>query len=205
LDLPQTQGNKQKIENCVIFGVDSVGGASSLEEEAKNIARLFEGESLVRLGEDVTKEGVITIVGKYQPDVIHFATPVYIDSENSLTSGLLLYNQDKLTFEDIFSLKSSAELVILGGEFPHLEAVENSLLTGFLSAGFLYSGTSAVLFSLWPTSSTATEMLMQNFYHYLRENPSDKGKALQKAQLALLHSNEYSHPSHWAPFILIGK
>ena len=44
---------------------------------------------------------------------------------------------------------------------------------------------------------------MLEFYRKLKRG-LDKASALQKAQIAVMEKKEYSHPFHWAPFVLVG-
>jgi CHAT domain-containing protein len=46
---------------------------------------------------------------------------------------------------------------------------------------------------------------MVTFYDGLKDTPESKAQDLRNAQLALLHSREYRHPSYWAPYLLIGN
>ena len=91
-------------------------------------------------------------------------------------------------------------------------------------------GAAAVLATLWQVSDASTPALMKEFYRRRQEKPKEgKAAALQAAQLTLLRgatgkgkgagrgleaegtsgSGEtmpgWSHPYHWAPFILIGN
>lgn len=47
---------------------------------------------------------------------------------------------------------------------------------------------------------------MVEFYRQLVDNPSlSKSQALRQAQLALINHPNYSHPSYWAPYVLLGN
>ena len=89
----------------------------------------------------------------------------------------------------------------------------------------------AVLATLWDVNDASTSRLMSDFYARWVKNPADgKAEALRQAQLAFLrgpaaspaaasgrgvqpveaspstgHDAGYSHPYHWAPFVLIGN
>jgi CHAT domain-containing protein len=87
-------------------------------------------------------------------------------------------------------------------------------------------GANSVLATLWPVSDDSTGLLMQLFYHFRENEQLSKAEALRKAQLELLHADQpgaasavrgivphsgtsnierYSHPYHWAPFVLMGN
>src|SRR5262249_5785174 len=61
------------------------------------------------------------------------------------------------------------------------------------------------LASLWYISDKATADLMTSFYQYEKTAGVTKAQSLRQAQLALLKSQEYRHPSYWAPYLLIGN
>ncbi|MCS6805457.1 MAG: CHAT domain-containing protein, partial [Blastocatellia bacterium] len=70
-----------------------------------------------------------------------------------------------------------------------------------LMRGFLYAGAPSLVVSLWMVHDGSTARLMEEFYSGLRQGQS-KRAALRQAQLAL--KQQYPHPYHWAPFVLIG-
>jgi hypothetical protein len=70
-----------------------------------------------------------------------------------------------------------------------------------LQRAFLYAGAPSVVASLWSVDDQATGMLMEHFYHNLRQGMG-KAEALRKAQLAMME--EYPNPYYWAAFQLTG-
>jgi CHAT domain-containing protein len=69
----------------------------------------------------------------------------------------------------------------------------------------IQSGAKSALASLWSISDEATASLMVSFYKSRKAGGETKARSLQTAQLALLRSPTYSHPSYWAPYLLIGN
>lgn len=67
------------------------------------------------------------------------------------------------------------------------------------------AGVKSALASLWFINDEATVPLIEEFYSQLRQPNMTKAEALQKAQLKLIESEDYSHPAVWSPFILIGN
>ncbi len=91
------------------------------------------------------------------------------------------------------------------------------------------AGTKSAVASLWRVNDQATCYLMERFYNHLKISGYSPAKALQAAQIALLRGTknanwkhcrmsrcekasgvpsidpDYSHPSYWAPFLLIGS
>ena len=67
------------------------------------------------------------------------------------------------------------------------------------------AGVKSALASLWNINDAATVPLIEEFYTQLEQPNVTKAEALQKAQLKMIASLEYSHPAVWSPFILIGN
>ena len=67
------------------------------------------------------------------------------------------------------------------------------------------SGAQSALASLWYVSDEATAELIATFYKELKSSKAGKAESLRRAQLALLASDRFRHPSFWAPYLLIGN
>lgn len=67
------------------------------------------------------------------------------------------------------------------------------------------AGAKTALASLWSISDEATAALMQDFYQSRKDGRVSKAQSLRGAQLKLLGSQEFRHPSYWAPYLLIGN
>jgi CHAT domain-containing protein len=72
-----------------------------------------------------------------------------------------------------------------------------------LSRGFIYAGTPSLLATLWEVDDQSTSILMEHFYKNWLKGMS-KSVALRQAQITLKQIPQYSHPSFWAPFVMIG-
>jgi CHAT domain-containing protein len=46
---------------------------------------------------------------------------------------------------------------------------------------------------------------MIDFYRELGKPGMTKAEALRRAQVALLHQDDYTSPYYWAPFVLLGN
>lgn len=110
--------------------------------------------------------------------------------------------------EDSLLLASEAERLNLSGvELTVLSACNTGsgrVYSGEgvlgLSRAFLIAGSRAVLVSMWPVDSGATEALMKSFYiaHRAGAPPED---ALKKAMQEVRATDP--HPMFWAPFFLV--
>ncbi|XP_048370088.1 tetratricopeptide repeat protein 28 isoform X1 [Sphaerodactylus townsendi] len=107
-----------------------------------------------------------------------------------------------LTAADILDLRLPAKLVVLGS---HQES--NSKLTADgvigLTRAFLAAGAQCVLVSLWPVPVAASKTFVHTFYSALL-NGLKASAALGEAMKVLQANQEFSHPSNWAGFMLIG-
>ena len=67
------------------------------------------------------------------------------------------------------------------------------------------SGARSTLASLWSVSDRSTAMLMIEFYRELDQPGMTKAEALRRAQVSLLHQDDYTSPYYWSPFVLLGN
>lgn len=131
---------------------------------------------------------------------VHLASHATFRADNPMFSSIQLHDTP-MNFFDIYKLRTSAQLVTLSGCGTGLSSVvAGDELLG-LVRGFLYAGATAVVTSLWDVNDRTTAMLMGYFYSYLAAGQS-KSRSLQLAMLRL--REDYPHPYHWAPFLLMG-
>ena len=67
------------------------------------------------------------------------------------------------------------------------------------------TGVNTAIASLWRVEDKAALTIMTSFYQSLNERQGEKAQCLRNAQLSMIASNQFSHPSNWAPFVLIGE
>jgi CHAT domain-containing protein/predicted negative regulator of RcsB-dependent stress response len=143
--------------------------------------------------------------------IIHFATHGMMDTRHPEMSGLVLsmfnkrgeYQDGYLRLSDIYSLKLSADLVVLSSCESALGKDLGSEGIIGLPRAFLYAGARSVIASLWKVDDEATVPLMKTFYSRLQLG-EDPARALQGAQLDLLKNARLSDPYYWAGFVLEG-
>ena len=182
--------------------------------EAEAIRALFGGDTVqLLLGEQATKSAVKgSPLAKFSH--VHFAThgilggevpgigePALVLSAEGADNGFL-------TASEIAELKLDAQLSVLSacntgsGQYVSGEGVMG------LSRAFLIAGSRAVVMSLWPVASKATERLMVQFYSNLRAG-QDPHEALRAAKLKFREDAQRAgsierHPFFWAPFVVFG-
>ena len=115
-----------------------------------------------------------------------------------------------LDASEILDLKLDADQVVLsacdtggagseGADQTGLQGGGEAL--GGLTRAVIYAGGRALIVSHWSVDSAATVRLMTRLF---AGQAATEGEALQKAQLVLQQSADWSHPYFWAPFTIVG-
>ncbi|HLC16464.1 MAG TPA: CHAT domain-containing tetratricopeptide repeat protein [Thermodesulfovibrionia bacterium] len=174
------------------------------EYEVKEVASLFENRFKILSGKEASKDNVLSEIGKYQ--YLLFSTHGEFDTDNPRQSHLELANGEKLTLKDINNLKINAKIVVLSACDTHTgKPIAGDELIS-LSRGFLASGSSYALATLWKVDDRASANIVKQFFSNIKAGYSP-AKALQSAQREYIESSkpQYKRPFYWAPFILLGK
>ena len=121
-----------------------------------------------------------------------------------------------LTMAEILDLKLNADWVVLSAcNTGAAEGVGAEAVSG-LGRAFFYSGTKAVLVSMWSVETSSAKKLTTSIFRHQKENPGlSKAQAHQMAMLELIEGPgmldeggriiaSYAHPFFWAPFIIVG-
>lgn len=216
LRLPRTSTRPRR--TLLAFGGPAAGeGLPALPEsvrEARQLGQLYgSGDSAVFVEKQATKQRWKTEAPDYR--VLHLAVHGVLNGNNPLYSYLALSPDSKsqedghLTAREILETSLHADLAVLSacetarGNFRFGEG-----LIG-MSWAFLVAGSPAAMVSQWKVDSASTSQLMLAFHGNLRASGgaalSGRARALQRAEVRLLHSPEYSHPFYWAGFLLIGN
>ncbi|KFV42023.1 Tetratricopeptide repeat protein 28, partial [Gavia stellata] len=108
-----------------------------------------------------------------------------------------------LTAADVLDLRLPVKLVVLGSYQESSSKVTADGVIG-LTRAFLAAGAQCVLVSLWPVPVAASKMFVHAFYSSLL-NGMKASAALGEAMKTVQSSKQFSHPSNWAGFMLIGS
>ncbi|KAG5835105.1 hypothetical protein ANANG_G00268590 [Anguilla anguilla] len=108
-----------------------------------------------------------------------------------------------LTAADILDLRLPVKLVVLGSYQESDSKVTADGVVG-LTRAFLAAGAQCVLVSLWPVPVAASKVFVHAFYSALL-NGTKASAALADAMKTVQSSKQFSHPSNWAGFMLIGN
>ncbi len=118
-----------------------------------------------------------------------------------------------LTASEVTQLHLNADWVVLSacntasGDKPGAEALSG------LAQAFFYAGAKSLLVSHWPVYSDAATLLTTKAFKYIDEGqtagqPVGRAEALRLAMLWVLQKKDddlASHPSYWAPFVVVGE
>ncbi len=139
--------------------------------------------------------------------IVHIATHGHFDS-NPQESFLLAYD-DKLTMDLLEQSIGSRRQAGNPLELLVLSACETAVGDNRAALGLagvaLKAGARSAVATLWQISDAATVEIIQSFYQQSNNPGQSKAKALRNAQQKLIDSEEFYHPSDWAPFLLIGN
>jgi CHAT domain-containing protein len=177
-------------------------------KEVKQIGKLIQKPYRdIFIGEKAREE-ILKKISLTDYKIIHFATHGLLDEDEVGRSGLVLTLDDDpqedgfFQVREIYNTRLNADLVVLSACQTGKGKLEKGEGVSGLSRAFLYAGAESVVVSLWNINDKSTALFMGYFYEYLARGES-KSQALRLAKLKMQQS-KYSHPYHWAAFILIG-
>jgi len=182
--------------------------------EVKTLESLYgRQQSQVFVGSEATEDRFKAQAGEFK--ILHLATHGLLNDSNPMYSHLLLSpgnsNEDGLLeAREIMELDLHADLAVLSAcETARGQITPGEGVIG-LSWAFFVAGVPATVVSQWSVESSSTADLMLAFHRNLKiEHTSGSSsvstaRALQRAELQLLHTPRYAHPFYWAGFIVMG-
>jgi CHAT domain-containing protein len=138
--------------------------------------------------------------------VAHFATHGEFSQDHE-KSFILTYD-DRLTLDGLQEVlgqrDQSQPLDLLVLSACKTAAGDDRAALG-LAGVAVQSGAQSALASLWYISDAATAELIASFYTALQLPENGKAESLRLAQLELLKTERFNHPSFWAPYLLVGN
>ncbi|MEM6304923.1 MAG: CHAT domain-containing tetratricopeptide repeat protein [Pseudomonadota bacterium] len=189
--------------------------------ELRQIARQFSADSRVLLHGEASESALKALneSGALRDfDVVSFATHGLVAGEIGVNeAGLVLTppalptaaDDGLLTTQEIAALDLNAAFVILSAcNTASGDSRNQEGLSGMASA-FFFAGAKSLLVSHWPVYSDAAVDLTTRSFTSLRANPDmPRAEAVRLAMLAVLDDPNadarQSHPSYWAPFMIVG-
>ena len=182
--------------------------------EAEQIAKLAPADQVFKaLSFDANRQ--LATSGKLSDyRIIHFASHSFINAAHPDLSGIVLSLVDRrgqeqdgfLRLHEIYNLKLSTDLVVLGGCRTGLgkEIKGEGLMS--LTRGFMYAGAPRVIVSAWEVQDRPSATLMVRFYRgLLGPKRLSAAAALRAAQIEMLRDKQFAAPYFWAGFTLQGE
>ena len=114
-----------------------------------------------------------------------------------------------LQMGEVLRLRLDADLVVLSAcRTAQGEEIAGEGIVGLFGA-FLEAGSRRVLASLWGVQDRSTAAWMARFYRHIQEGRSAAAVAATKldmldGRIKAPDGQNWSHPFHWAPFVLVG-
>ncbi len=137
--------------------------------------------------------------------VAHFAS--HGEFNRDFRKSFILTYDDRLTLEQmqrVLSSRGTDQIDLLVLSACQTAAGDDRAALG-LAGVAIQSGARSALASLWSISDAATAELISVFYAELRKSGVSKADSLRRAQVKLLSTQRFSHPSFWAPYLLVGS
>ena len=134
--------------------------------------------------------------------IIHLAT--HANANDSISPWISFYDA-KVSLDELYNLKNSAELVVLSACNTSLGEIHKGEGVMSLSRGFFNTGSHTVMPTLWEVNDKSSTELINTFYENIKLG-QNKSLALHNAKLDYIKNNSLSQssPYYWASFVLIG-
>jgi CHAT domain-containing protein len=182
--------------------VQGFAGLPGVGDEIRTIGAMFPSQSLE--DESFSLASIRTDLSAANFSVAHLATHGEFSADHR-QSFILTYDS-RLTMDGLQTAlgRREAPLDLLVLSACSTAAGDDRAALG-LAGVAVQSGAKSALASLWSISDEATASLMGSFYQSRKAGGETKAESLRDAQLTLLRSTSYRHPSYWAPYLLIGN
>ncbi|WP_286396727.1 CHAT domain-containing protein [Pseudanabaena mucicola] len=171
--------------------------------EVKGISNLFPN-SFALFENDFSRATTEAKFKNY--NILHFATHAEFNTGAPDNSFIIFGNGDKIRLSELTDWQiPNVNLIVLSACQTGL----STLGSGVEILGFGYQvqkvGAKQAIASLWSVSDDGTQALMAAFYRELQKGDVTPIEALHRAQVALIKSEKFSHPSYWSAFFAIGN
>jgi CHAT domain-containing protein/Tfp pilus assembly protein PilF len=180
--------------------------------EVEGIGSLFKDDKrIILIGAEASEAAIKKNITDNPSRMIHIAAHGLVDPVTPAASSIALSaspgdgEDGFLHTLEILALPVESRLVVLSACETATGRVSRGEGVVGLSRAFLGAGASAVVSSLWAVPDESTAELMRSFYGYMAGKKKPAFEAINEARKTLLDSGEYSHPFHWASFIVIGS
>jgi len=197
-----SQGSNRVLVAGLTQSVQGFAALPSVDAEIHTVGALFPGMSLE--DERFSLASIRADLSLPEFSIAHLATHGEFSADHR-QSFVLTYDS-RLTLDGLQTTlgrrQQPLDLLVLSA--CSTAAGDDRAALG-LAGVAVQSGAKSALASLWSISDEATASLMSTFYKSRKSGGVSKAQSLRDAQLALLHTSEFRHPSYWAPYLMIGN
>jgi CHAT domain-containing protein len=184
--------------------LDRIPGA---REEAINVNRILGGDLFLDV--DATESRFKERAS--EGDVIHLAMHTLLNDAEPMYSKMVFYldddgpNDGKLNTYEVYNIPLNAKMVVLSSCNTGSGYLQSGEGVMSLARGFFYSGSPAVVMSLWEVDDRSGSQIVGKFYSNLQKGYS-KSKSLRRARITYLKEADQmrSHPYFWCTTVIMG-
>ncbi|WP_299891042.1 CHAT domain-containing protein [uncultured Lacinutrix sp.] len=168
------------------------------EQEIKIASNLF--LSNIFQYEEASSKNFISNIKNHS--IIHIASHA---NANDDASPWIAFSDKKLSLEELYFAKNTADLVVLSACKTSLGVLNEGEGVMSLARNFFNTGANSVLSTQWNVNDKSSAQIISDFYKNLKKGKT-KSQALRIAKLNYLKTHQLSErlPHYWASFVLIG-
>ena len=202
---PLPRENMKLLVAGLTEGVQGFPPLPDVEGEVSRLNSLYDGTVLEN--KQFTQANIKRELGDTPYTIVHVASHGKFQSD--VESTFLLTYDGKLNMNTLESFMASTTYRDQPVELLTLSACQTAVGDDKAALGLggiaVKAGARSALATLWYINDQASSQLITDFYTNLKNQDETKAKALRDAQLAMISDPRFSHPSYWAPFLLIGN
>jgi CHAT domain-containing protein len=177
----------------------------NVRPEIESVSAVFPAERL--LDADFQAARFEHEVGERVFDIVHVAS--HGEFMADVSESYLLTYDGRLSMDRMAELVGTTRFRERGLELLTLSACETASGDDRAALGLagvaLRAGARSALATLWSVNDEVSAKLVAEFYAGLSDPSLSRARALQRAQVKVLHTYAYRHASYWAPYLLISS
>ncbi|MDF5727796.1 MAG: CHAT domain-containing protein [Rhizonema sp. PD38] len=188
----------------------NVPGFSKLENVSKEVQEIQNtGVAVSRIAdEQFTNNAFNKKLNASTFDIVHLATHGYFGPDREQTFLLTADGKMKIDdFDQLFQRRGKSRTRAI--ELLFLSACQTAKGDDQAVMGIagttVQAGASSAIASLWNLDDQSSVTFAKAFYQHLGQPNVSRAEALRLAQQTLLKDKNYSSPSFWAPYVLVGS
>lgn len=199
---------KQRVQR--VFLSEKLDPLPEAERLVKELGKMYgPNRSKVYFGSQAREETAKQESPKYR--IVQFATHGILNNVSPMYSHLVLAQNQKDPNEDglleaweMKDLDLKAEMVVLSACDTARGKISNGEGVIGMTWAMFIAGAPTTVASQWRVESSSTTDLMLEFHRQMLTRRVSKAEALRQAELKLLHTPKYKHPSYWGGWVLVG-